>query len=68
MHNNDRTTMVYPGSRVVTTAGDVVTVAYVAPDGGVHAWRGNSPWPVPVRVAHDAWGSESDQTVGLAAA
>lgn len=61
-----RTVHVFPGERVVTTAGRVVTVAYVTPAGVVMAF-GPRGMPVPVRVVADAWGGEHDQAIGLAA-
>jgi hypothetical protein len=67
MVDQERMAVVYPGQRVITSAGDVVTVAMVRGDGVVLAWRGNSPWPLAVTVRGDAWGGEADQAVGLAA-
>lgn len=59
--------VIYPGQRVVTSAGDVVTVALVRGDGVVLAWRHGQPMPVPVHVRTDAFGGEHDQSIGLAA-
>lgn len=64
----ERNVWCVPGSRVITSAGDVVVVAMVTADGTVMAWRGNAPWPVAVVVCGDACGGEADQTIGLAAA
>jgi hypothetical protein len=51
---------VYPGQRVVTTAGDVCTVAMVRPDGTVLVYRAGRAMPVPAHVRCDAWGGEHD--------
>lgn len=63
----DRFTVVYPGARVMDTTGEVVVVDMVRADGVV---LGRGAWdrmPRVVRVVGDAWGGESDQTIGLAA-
>lgn len=59
MHN------VQPGQRVITSAGDSVTVAHIT-NGNVYAWRFGRIVPVVVRC--DAWGGEHDLTLGLQAA
>jgi hypothetical protein len=54
---------VYPGQRVVTAAGTVAVVAFIAPDGRtyVHGARGI---PEPARIAFDALGGESTLAPG----
>lgn len=52
--------MVYSGQRVITSKGQVVTVAYMAPDGRVYAYDGRGG-VTPVVVRCDAWGGEHDQ-------
>lgn len=60
-----RNTFVYPGSRVITTAGKVVTVAFVR-NGEVWVF-GERGFPVRVTVCGDAFGGEHDQSMGIAA-
>lgn len=62
---NTRKVIVYPGSKVITTAGNVVTVAFVN-CGQVYA-HGRNGLPEAVVVVGDAYGGEHDQVLGLAA-
>ena len=57
--------LVYPGQKVVTTDGRVVTVAFVN-CGQVYCF-GRNGLPEAVTVVGDAFGGEHDQLVGLAA-
>jgi len=61
-----RKAIVFPGQKVITTGGNVVTVAYVSPHDIVYAFDRRGI-PVPVSICGDAWGGEVDQTLGLAA-
>lgn len=56
---------VFPGQRVVTSAGDTVTVALIEA-GKVFAYRAGRIVAVTVRC--DAWGGEHDLSLGLQAA
>lgn len=56
-----RKVIVYPGQRVVTTGGDVVTVATVAA-GRVYAYAANG-WLKAVDVVSEAWGGEFDNSL-----
>ncbi len=60
-----RNTFVYPGSKVITTSGKVVTVAFVR-DGEVWVFSERGV-PVQATVCNDAWGGEADQSIGVAA-
>lgn len=60
-----RKVICFPGQRVITTAGEVVTVAFVC-NGQVWAF-GRNGLPMLVTVCGDAWGGEVDQEVGVAA-
>lgn len=60
-----RKVMVEPGMRVVTTGGDVVTVATVAA-GRVYAYSMGG-WLKAIEVAHEAWGGEHDNSMSNAA-
>ncbi len=57
--------IVFPGQKVITTAGKVVVVAFVN-CGQVYAF-GQNGLPEPVIVVTDAYGGEHDQMEGLAA-
>lgn len=59
-----RDTIIYPGQRIITTGGNVVTVAFVR-NGNVWAYRNGDI--VIVHPVSDAWGGENDQSAGLAA-
>lgn len=55
---------VFSGQKVITTSGDVVTIAFVN-NGQVFAFTQSG-----IQVVHvvaDAWGGEHDQEIGLAA-
>lgn len=60
-----RKVIVYPGSRVITSDGDVVTVATIV-GGRVYAYARDG-WLKAVDVCGDAWGGEADQEVMNAA-
>lgn len=57
----------HSGQRVVTRAGDVVTIAYIRPDGSVMGWRAGYAVPVLVRPVSDAFGGEHDAALMNAA-
>lgn len=59
-----RNPICYAGQRVITTAGQVVVVAFVI---GAQVWAFVSGSLQPVQVVTDAWGGEADQEVGIAA-
>lgn len=56
-----RKVIVFPGSRVITSDGDVVTVATIV-GGRVYAYARDG-WLKIVDVRGDAWGGEADQEV-----
>lgn len=56
--------IVHSGQRVIGTDGKVHTVAYVR-NGNV--WAYSNRGFVLIRVVSDAWGSEYDQEIGIAA-
>jgi hypothetical protein len=56
---------VHPGQKVVTTAGNIETVAFVLFD-QAFVYRSNGHFCM-VEVVGDAWGGEHDQEMGLAA-
>lgn len=60
-----RKIIVEPGQRIVTTGGEVATVALIA-QGRVYVYSING-WLKAVDICCDAFGGEHDQTVGLAA-
>jgi hypothetical protein len=62
---NARKSIVYPGQKVITTAGKVVTVAFVNA-GQVYAY-GRNGLPEKAVVCGDAFGGEHDQVLGLVA-
>jgi len=55
----------YPGQKVITTAGNVETVAFVV-FGQPFVYCSNGQFK-KVEVVGDAWGGEHDQEQGLAA-
>lgn len=56
-----RKVIVYPGMKVVTTGGDVVTVATVV-GGRVYAYAVGG-WLKAVDVVHEAYGGEADNSL-----
>lgn len=60
-----RKPIVFPGQKVITTAGNVVIVAFMH-CGQVYAF-GRNGLPEAVKVVNDAWGGEHDQAVMNAA-
>lgn len=59
---------VYPGERVMTTYGTVVTVAFVRQcSEGVQVWAWYRGQLQPVQVCYDAFGGEHEMELGLAA-
>lgn len=60
-----RKVIVFPGSRVITSDGDVVTVATIV-GGRVYAYARDG-WLKAVNPVCEAWGSEHDMEVMNAA-
>ena len=60
-----RKPIVYPNQKVITTQGNVATVAFVS-CGQVYVF-GRNGLPVPVKVCGDAFGGEHDQELMNAA-
>lgn len=58
---------VYPGQKVITSAGVAAVVAFVAPNGTVYATGARDRVPRAVIVRCDAWGGEHDLAAGLPA-
>lgn len=58
--------VVFPGQKVVTTAGEVVIVAFTRSDNEV--WAFTARGLLPVQICTDAFGGEHDQRMGLLAA
>lgn len=56
-----RKSIVYPGQRVITTGGDVVTVATVV-GGRVYAYA-TGGWLKAINVVAEAWGGEFDNSL-----
>ncbi len=56
---------VYPGQRVITSAGTATIVAFIAPCGTVYAVGPCDRVPHAVTVRCDAWGGEADMEAGL---
>ena len=61
-----RDIVLFPGARVITTEGEVATVAFVMA-GQVFVY-GRYGLPKAVTVCGDAWGGEHDQEIGLVVA
>lgn len=64
---NETAALCHPGERVITRAGDVVTIAYVTDDGRVFAWRTGRSVPILVCPRGDAYGGEHDMALGMVA-
>lgn len=64
MRSTQRETVLFPGQKVISTSGEVVTIAFVC-HGYVFAYDRNG-LPKMITVCTDAWGFEHDQTIGLA--
>lgn len=60
-----RKIIVFPGQKVVTTGGEVVTVSHVA--FGQIFVIGRNGLPKAAQICTDAFGGEHDQTLGMVA-